>query len=92
MLNRSQVVHLAWSSLTIWIDLRPDDALRIDAAVVAMCFDGLGDQKNGDDQKAQAAENRQGQIGVSTHHLKCCQRLIGRHRQGFCRRQFQLRL
>ena len=71
-----EVVHLAGAYASLGVDARPHGDLRIDAAVVAMGFDGLRDQQNSDAKQAEAADGRQYGVGVGPHHLPCCQFLL----------------
>ncbi|WP_370624151.1 hypothetical protein [Synechococcus sp. MU1643] len=50
-----EVVHLAASCVSLWIDAGPHGDLRIDAAVVAMGSDGLWNQQNRDAEQAEPA-------------------------------------
>ena len=51
--NGLEVIHLAGSCASLWIDARPQVDLCIDAAVVAMGFDGLWNQQNRDAEQAE---------------------------------------
>ena len=68
-----EVVHFAGSCVPLGIDAGPHGDLRIDAAVVAMVFDGLWNQQNRDAEQAEAADSRQYGVGVGSHHLATCE-------------------
>ena len=56
--NGFEVVHLAGSCASLGIDAGPQGDLCVDAAVVAMGFDGLGNQQNRDAEQAETADGR----------------------------------
>ena len=62
-------VHFAGICASLGIDAGPHGDLCIDAAVVAMGFDGLRDQQNSDAEQAETAESREYGVGVCSHHL-----------------------
>ena len=71
-----EVVHLAGSCASLGIDAGPHGDLRIDAAVVAIGFDGLWNQQNRDAEQAEAADGSQYGVGVVSHHLASCELLL----------------
>ena len=66
-----EVVHLAGSGLSLGVDGNPHGDLRIDAAVIAMGFDGLWNQQNSNADQTEAADGSQHWIGMGPHHLPC---------------------
>ena len=57
------------SCASLWIDADPQVDLCVDAAVVAMGFDGLWKQQNRNAEQAETADGRQHGVGVGTHHF-----------------------
>ena len=76
MFNGLEVVHLAGICSSLGIDAGPQVDLCIDAAVVAMGFDGLWNQQNSDAEQAEAADGRQYGVGVGPHHFAGCELLL----------------
>ena len=69
MFDGFEVIHLAGSCASLGIDAGPQGDLYVDAAVVAMGFDGLRDQQNRDAEQAETADGCQYGLGVGPHHL-----------------------
>jgi len=74
--NGLEVIHLAGSCASLWIDAYPHGDLCVDAAVVAMRFDGLWNQQNRDAEQAKTANSRKHRVGVGSHHLASCELLM----------------
>ena len=55
MFDGFEVIHLAGSCASLGIDAGPQGDLYVDAAVVAMGFDGLRDQQNRDADQTETA-------------------------------------
>ena len=64
-----QVIHLARVCVSVGVDRDPHGDLGIDAAVVAIGFDGLRNQKNSDAEQAEAADCSQHRVSVGSHHF-----------------------
>lgn len=64
-----EVVLLAGSCASFGIDVGLHGDLCVDAAVVAMGFDGLWNQQNRDTEQAEATDDTQHWVGVGSHHL-----------------------
>ena len=69
MLDGFQVIHLARVCVSVGVDRDPHGDLGIDAAVVAIGFDGLRNQKNSNAEQAEAAYGSQHRVGVGSHHF-----------------------
>ena len=66
--NGFEVIHFAGICASLGIDAGPHGDLCIDAAVVAMGFDGLRDQQNSDAKPAEAADGRIVQLPIKVLH------------------------
>ena len=69
MFDGFEVIHLAGICSSLGIDAGPHGDLCIDAAVVAIGFDRLRDEKNRDAEQAETADSREYGVGVGSDHF-----------------------
>ena len=69
MFDGFQVVHLAGGCFSLGVDAGPHRDLRIDAAVLAIGFDGLRNQQNSNAEQTEAADGGKHGVRMSSHHF-----------------------